>query len=68
MIRIELTNEDVAFLRDQLALRTQATENELVHTDDRKLRAGILRDLERLERLQEQVGRVLTLSESNISV
>jgi hypothetical protein len=60
MIRIELSQEDVAFLRDQLALRERATQNELVHTDDRTMRADIVRDLERLQRLQAQVSRTLT--------
>lgn len=60
MIRIELTQDEAVFLRDQLALRARATHNELVHTDDRHMRADIVRDLERLQKLQDQVGQTLT--------
>ncbi len=59
MIRIELTEDEAVFLRDLLALRARASHNELVHTDDRTMRADIVRDLERLQTIQERVGRVL---------
>lgn len=63
MISLAFTNDDAAFLAEQLARRVGQVENELVHTDKRALQADIARDLERLERLHERVVHEITLAE-----
>lgn len=68
MITIDLTNDDATFLGEQLANRCREVENELVHTDKRSLQAEIARDLERLERLHEQLVRTITLAKSPVAV
>lgn len=55
MIHFDLTREDADFLRQQLEARAHAYEVELVHTDQRALRADVARDLERLEKLLANV-------------
>lgn len=55
MITLELTDEDAAFLREQLAMRHRDAENELIHTDKREMQREIAQDLRRLEGLQEHL-------------
>lgn len=62
MISFDLTEEDATFLREQLAIRARAAENELVHTDKRSLQADLARDLARLEQLRDRVAGLLGLA------
>lgn len=68
MITLQLTNDDAAFLQEQITSRVRQIENELVHTDKRALQAEIARDLERLERIHDRVAHAITLAESSVCV
>jgi hypothetical protein len=68
MITLDLTTDDAALLREQLATRARQVEHELAHTDRRQLQREIAVDLERIERLRDRVDRALALEGSSVAV
>jgi len=58
MVHLDLSEEECAVLRELLALRTQAIQHEIHHTDSREFRArlrrleDVLRDLEQRLRVE----------------
>jgi hypothetical protein len=56
MITLQLTPQDASLLAQQLAVRIDQMQNELVHTDDRALHRAIKEDLTRLEALRKRVA------------
>lgn len=60
MISLELTEEDGAFLLEQLAIHRARVENELVHTDKHNLQHELARDLNRLDNMRDALSQRLS--------
>ncbi len=54
-MNIDLTTDEATLLATQLSFQVDRLQNELVHTDDRRLREGLVRDLEGLSRIRDRV-------------
>jgi hypothetical protein len=59
MIHLVLSREEGQLLLEQLALRVQELDDELVHTDRPELQHALLGDVERLRALTERLGLLL---------
>ncbi len=58
-ITLELSEDDVRFLRDQLNERLSALDAELVRTDRRRLQHALAEDARRLQGLVERITTVV---------
>jgi hypothetical protein len=59
MIDLELSREEGQLVLEQLALRVQELDDELVHTDRSDLQHALLAEVERLRALTERLARLL---------
>jgi hypothetical protein len=54
-MQIELSPDDVQFLRQHLTRHLEEVENELVHTDARKMQRDIAADARRLRSILDKI-------------
>ncbi len=54
-MNINLTLDEAALLATQLSFQVDRLQNELVHTDDRRFKEGLVRDLDALTRIRDRV-------------
>lgn len=59
-ITLSLSREDGRFLAQQLRRHLQTVENELIHTDVRRMQRELAADLARLEGIQARLEAALT--------
>ena len=57
-MNLDLTLDEARFLSAQLKLQLEHLGIELVHTDDRRLRAALTRDVDELQTLSDRVSRL----------
>jgi hypothetical protein len=55
-MKLELSEEDVRLLRHALNRQVLMLRDELAHTDDREYRLDLRRELDRLEKIEEQLS------------
>lgn len=58
MVTMTLSEEDASFLLEEIGQRAKAVENELVHTDARDMQRDLAAELDRLQGLRRELGRV----------
>lgn len=51
-----LSTEDAGFLREQLQSQIAHLDDELVHTDKRRMQRALARDIERLRAIAERIA------------
>jgi hypothetical protein len=59
MVLLELSDEEGQLMLEQLALRVQELDDELVHTDRADLQRALFDEVERLRALTERLGLLL---------
>jgi hypothetical protein len=59
-MHIEMKKEDVEFLHAQLTRHLHEMEVELAHTDKRELQRSLAADVSRLQRIDEQLKKLLS--------
>jgi hypothetical protein len=59
VITVSLTREDATFLAQQLRRQLQTVENELIHTDVRRMQRELAADLARLEQIHDRLEKAL---------
>lgn len=57
MISLQLAPDEAAFLEAQLQRHVEHVENELVHTDHRRMQRELASDLAKVRELLERLGR-----------
>jgi len=67
-MKLELSNEDARFLKDQLTRHAARVEDELVHTDKHELQHALARDAQRLRQILGRLEGALEAQSSSTGV
>lgn len=62
--RLELTDEEIRFLRSQLVRHLGEIDDELIHTDKHELQRALMRDADRLRAIERKIEILLEKAEA----
>lgn len=64
MYRLELSDQEIRFLRSQLVRHLSELEDELIHTDKHDLQHALMQDADKLRAIERKVEVLLETSDA----
>lgn len=64
-MKLELSLEEARFLKKHLTRHIQEVDNELVHTDSRKLQRELAEDEAHLKNIERQLARLIEAADTS---